>query len=60
MTLLLNGSEAEGDFVLRLTLVSISQTDLGHLMRFKQCLIPYCHCTDVHGNRTPFIRQRTE
>ena len=46
MTYPLNGSEAEGDFVLRLTLGSISQTDLGHLTRFKECLIPYCHSAE--------------
>ena len=26
-----------------LTFVSTSQTDLGHLMRFTQCCIPYCY-----------------
>ena len=39
---------------------SISQTDLGHLMRFTQCRISYRFSTDVHGKRTPFISQRTE
>ena len=43
-----------------LALVSISQTDVGHLMRIRQCSILYRYITDVHENRTPFIEQRTE
>ena len=43
-------------------LVSISQSDVGHLMRITQCSILYRYITvtDVHGNRTPFIEQKTE
>ena len=41
-------------------LVSISQNDVGHLMRFIQCSILYGYITDVHKNRTPFIKRRTE
>ena len=41
-------------------LVSISQTDVGHLTRITQCSILYRYITDVHENRTPFSEQRTE
>ena len=43
-----------------LALVSISQTDVGHLMRITHCSILYRYITDVHENRTLFIEQRTE
>ena len=44
----------------RLILVCISQNDVGHLMRFIQCSMLYGYITDVHENRTPFIKRRTE
>ena len=43
-----------------LTVVSISQNDVGHLMRFIQCRILYGYITDVHENRTLFIKRKTE
>ena len=43
-----------------LALVSISQTDVGQLMRITHCSILYRYITDVHENRTLFIEQRTE
>ena len=42
-----------------LTLVSISQTDTGHLMRFTQCSILYCY-TGSTQEQNPIIWQRSE
>ena len=44
----------------RLVLVSTSQNDVGHLIRFIQCSILYGYITDVHENRTAFIKRRTK
>ena len=38
----------------------ISQTDVGHHMRFTQCSILYGYITDVQENTTPFIGLRRE
>lgn len=47
------GAEKQEDIPFRIVIVFISQTNLGHLIRFTQRSVPY-HCsTDVHGNRTP-------
>ena len=38
----------------------ILQDKAGHLMVFTQCSILYRDSPDVEGNRSPFVRQRTE
>ena len=39
----------------RSALVSISQTDVGHLMRITQCSILYRYISDVHENRAHLL-----